>query len=459
MRRDLGLALGALLLISAAVRIRYFTGLQVGDDVVYSTITVDRLSGTLHFGNVQQTRSGFLLPLLGSYALFGPGEVPLVLYNLLTSVALVAALFFLGRTLFGDPAGVLAAALAAVHPNLVRFATECHTDTPSALWLTLAVACLLSAGRSDRPRPRLLLGGLLLGWAYLHKEHAVFLLPFIAGHGLVTRRSWTWYLPMLLPLVAVVLAEFAAFALLTGNPLKRYEMIRYWHSGQYMRDLYPTAGAVLYRLFLDLPARLAAPWHGLVFPAAAVAAAFLRRLPQARWVIGWFLALYAGYSFWPSSLVPFRPGFALFEWTLPVLQPPLILLLAAGLARLRRAVAVLAALSAAHLIAIHSAWVREARYTEGAREAVEWIRRENPARVFADDKTIEALDFFEGHRPARRYLAFQSDEPAIRAMVVVDKFWTEPGRWWSRPVRPELAQPPPSWRRIHESPRLVIYRT
>src|SRR5688572_13139645 len=133
----LGWALAILLAVAAGVRVRWFTGLQMGDDVVYSKITVNRLHGTTSYHNVHQTRSGFLLALLGSYALFGPGEIPLVLYNMLSSLGLVAALAVLGRRLYGDAAGLAAGAIAALHPNLVRFASECHTDTPVALWLTL----------------------------------------------------------------------------------------------------------------------------------------------------------------------------------------------------------------------------------------------------------------------------------------------------------------------------------
>ncbi len=463
MPRPVGWALLALLCLAAAVRIVYFTGLQVGDDIVYSKITVDRLHGTTHFSNVHQTRAGFLLPLLASYALFGPGEVPLVLYNLLCSVGLAAAVFFLARRFFGDGAGLFAAAVAAFHPNLVRFATECHTDTPVALWHALAVLAFLAALDSPRPRPLLVLAGLLLGWAWLHKEHAVFLIPFLAGHAIVTRRRWTGYLPMALPALGVFLAELAGFAILTGNPFKRFEMIRYWHAGQYMAEQFPTTGSILYRLFLDLPLRLLAPWHGLAALAGLVAGGILvaRRVPGSRLLAGWWLAIYLGYSFWPSSIVPFLPAFSLYEWTLPVLQPPLVCLLAGGLSRARRpaAAAALLALTALHLPIGHGAWLREQRYADGAREARAWIERERPARVIADDKTIEALDFFEGHDARRVYLSFQAAQELGGAVVIVDRFWTEEGRWHSRPVPPEVRSPPRGWKKAYESPRLVIYRT
>ncbi|HEX7900515.1 MAG TPA: glycosyltransferase family 39 protein [Planctomycetota bacterium] len=448
-------ALAILLAVAAGVRIRWFTGLQMGDDIVYSRITVDRLSGTTSYHNVHQTRSGFLLGLLGSAAAFGPGEVPLVLYNLLCSLGLVAALSVLGGRLFGDAAGLAAGAIAALHPNLVRFASECHTDTPAALWLTLALAALRAATSSDRSGPLRLLSGLLMGWAYLHKEHAVFVIPFVLGHWIAGGRRWTWYLPTGLAFAGVFAAELAGFAILTDNPFKRYEMVRYWHAGQYMAEQYPTSGALLYRVFLDLPAKLLAPWNGLIFPAGLIALWAVRRDVRARWIAGWFLALYLGYSAWPSSLVPFRPGFTLYQWTLPVLWPPLILLLAAGLARLRPrvAVAILLLLSLVHLGAIHAAWVHDRRFSDGPREARAWLEGKPYARIFADDKMIEAFDFWDGHDPSRRYFRFQDPEAPSRGVVIVDRFRTEPGHWWSRPG----VTPDPRWKTLYESGRLRIY--
>lgn len=420
------------LVLAAGVRVRYFTGLQVGDDVVYSKIAVDRLSGTFSVHNVHQTRSGFLLALMGSYALFGPGEVPLVLYNLLCSLGLVAALFLLGRRLFGEGAGVAAGLLAALHPNLVRFATECHTDTPVALWLTLAFAALL-----ERDRPRQVLAGLLVGWAYLHKEHAVFALPF-----LLAIRAW----PALAAFAGVFAAELLGFALLTDTPFKRFEMVRYWHAGQYMAEQYPTSSAILFRLFLDLPLKLLNPLNGLVFPLALAAAWAGRRHPDVRRVGAWALVLALGYAFWPSSIRPFRPGFTLYDWTLPVLWPGLILLLA----RIPRAA--ILGISLAHLIAIHVAWTKDRELLDGPREARAWLRERPFARVFTDDKTAEALDFWEGHDPGRRYIPFQAEAPS-RGAVILDRVRTRPGRWWSRPG----VEPRPGWRLLHESGSLSVY--
>src|SRR4030095_9073597 len=124
--------------------------------------------------------------------------------------------FLLGRAMFGDGAGVLGGLVVAVHPNLVRFATECHTDTPAALWMALAVLAVYAARLSD-PGARLrILAGLLLAWAYLHKESTIYMALFFAGHWWFTRRSWKWYLPIAAPLAGGVVLGVRAGADVAG---------------------------------------------------------------------------------------------------------------------------------------------------------------------------------------------------------------------------------------------------
>jgi 4-amino-4-deoxy-L-arabinose transferase-like glycosyltransferase len=460
------IVLMVLLVVAAGVRLRYFSGIQVGDDIVYSTIAAQRVQGDFRVSNVHEARLGFLLPLTLSYLVFGVGEFPLLLYNLLCSIGLVAAVFFLARKFWGDGAGAVAGALAAIHPNLVFFASECHTDTPVALWQALCVLSLLSAD-SGRSRALRVLAGLLLGWAWLHKEHAIFLVPFIAGYAIATRRPWTWLLPVALPAAAVFAAETALNAVLTGNAFQRFAMVRALHVGHYMTAEYATTGALLRRMFLELPLLLFTPrsdhhWEGTLNLACAASGIFLlvRRAAGARILAGWFTAIFLAYSFWPSSLSPYLPAFLLFYWTLPPLAGPLVCLAGGAAAGARRefvaaAVLILASIS---LWSIHRSWEEGLKFAAGPREAHAWLARERPARVVTDDKTIEVLDFLDGHRPARTYVPFQKGSGFVGSVVVVDRFWTEPGRWWSRPVAPELQSPPASWSKVYESDRIVIYR-
>ena len=455
-------SLAALLILAAAARLFWFSGLQVGDDIVYSKIAAARAAGEWRYTNVHEARNGFLLPITLSYALFGPGELPLVGYNLLCSLGLVAALFLLARRFWGDAAGVVAGAVAALHPNLVFFATECHTDTPVAFWQALTVLVFLSAVDAERPGRRLALAGALVGWTWLHKEHAVFLIPVFAAHWIATRRRWTWYLPMALAALGVFAAELVFFGAMTGDPFKRFALVKSMHVGHYIATRYADAGELAWRLFLELPLRLFWPrsgpaweWAVNFLGLACGIAALLRKAPGARFVAGWWLALYLAYCFWPSSLRPYLPSFYLFDWTLPLLAGPLICFVGAELARRPRplAAAALVLVALGSVVTSRILDQRGRRFAAGGREAHAWLAREKPARVVTDDKTIEVLDFLDGHRPARTYVPFQ-EATSFEGVVIVDKFWTRPGQWWTRPG----IEVPPGWTKLYDSERLAIYR-
>lgn len=467
MSRRTAISLTLFVVAAAGLRAWCFTGLQIGDDIVYSSIAVNRLNGVPEVTNTQGARGGFMLPIVASYALFGAGEVSLVLYNLLCSTALVGVVFLLARKLFGEAAAAPAALVAAVHPNLVRYASECHTDTPVAFWIALALLVFVSALDDDPGARRRILSGVILGWGYLNKETVVYMALFFAGHWIATKRSWKWYLPVGLPVAGTVLLEMIGFWAMTGNPLERYAMIRRWHAGHYMAERYTTLGSILHRQFIELPVLLFTPWWGnryvgILNLACLGAGAWnlAKRVPGIGIAAGWFLAIYAGYSFWPSSLRPFLPGFFLFDWTLPALGAPLALLFGSAPLRLPKPALALAmaGVAVAAGVTLHTARNDGRVYSAGAREAGPWLRAHPNARVITDDKTIEGLDFFEGHNPSRVYVPFERAADYAGAVVIVDKFWSQPGRWWSRPV-PDLARRPPStWTKLHESEQIVIYR-
>jgi hypothetical protein len=226
------------------------------------------------------------------------------------------------------------------------------------------------------------------------------------------------------------------------------------------------------RLFLELPRRLFFPrrppdfeWLLNLLGLVGAVVGSVRNAPGARFLTGWWLSLQLAYAFWPSSLRPYLPAFYLFDWTLPPLLGPLAGTAALELAR-RRPPAIAFALGALALCAMstsRSLQERGATFAAGGKEAHAWLERENIDWVLTDDKTIEVLDFLDGHRPKRTYSSFERVpmaglEGLLVEVVLVDKFWTEPDRWWSRKIPDVLRRPPPGARTRYESPRLLLYR-
>lgn len=467
-RRE-ALLLAVLLLLATGLRVRYFTGLQVGDDVVYSRIAVDHLHGDWNVWSVHAARRGFVLPIVASFAVLGHGEFSLVLYNILCSLGTVVVAYLLARRFFGPVAAFMAALAISVHPLLVFHASECHTDTALAFWTSLAMMLFLRADASPRPMILLVTAGLVLGWAYWTKEAVVAVIPFFVAHWIVRRRRWTWYVPMLLSGVLAVAVEWIHYEVTIGVPFYRYRLIRELHTDSFMSLAYGKWGSILFRILPELPGRLFLPiptkpetWHRILNLASGIAAVVLwrRKTAGARFFVAWFLAIYLFYSFWPSSFLPYRPGFNLYAWTLPVFVVPLACCLGGFFRAWNRRMALAAVgIGLFSVTTIHLTWPSARRFAAGPIEARAWLLRENPPRIVSDAKTLEAFDFFDAHRPQRRYESFVTVGPDEKGVRIVDKVRIEPGRWWSVAVPPEVRQPPPSWKKMYESDRIVIYRS
>lgn len=129
---------------------------------------------------------GYPLFLAGVYALFGHH-----LWAARGAQALVGALtallaFLLGRRLFGERAGILAAGGVALSPELVAASSLLLTEVWFAFLLSVAVWAFL-AGESSGSPARSVAAGLAVGVASLTRGAALVLLPVMAGSILLRR--------------------------------------------------------------------------------------------------------------------------------------------------------------------------------------------------------------------------------------------------------------------------------
>ncbi len=119
---------------------------------------------------------------LGRHLLYGTGlDIQKValwarLPFLLMGAGLVVCLFFLGRTLAGPAAGLVAASLAAFEPNLLAHAKVATTDLGCAFFMLLAIWSFWRAWQGGCWRD-VLACGLLTGFALLAKYTSLLLGP------------------------------------------------------------------------------------------------------------------------------------------------------------------------------------------------------------------------------------------------------------------------------------------
>lgn len=123
------------------------------------------------------------------YRIFGPHLLALRLIEVVLGTISVAMIGVVGRRLFGSTAGLVAMALAAIHPVLTFLPATQFSENLLVLVLVLAFAAAFAAWR-ERSLARWAVAGVCFGLAVLVRPNAVLLLPGLAfGFALAMRRE------------------------------------------------------------------------------------------------------------------------------------------------------------------------------------------------------------------------------------------------------------------------------
>ncbi len=135
-----------------------------------------------------------LWPMATSIHLFGASEMAVRLPSLLFSTLSILLTFFIGRRLFGDRIGLLAACLHAMHGRLIEVAagrlSSDHVETLYLFFAEWAMLLTLKYYQSAKRPASLAIGiGALTGSAFLCKWIAALFIPIVwLGIGLWLRR-------------------------------------------------------------------------------------------------------------------------------------------------------------------------------------------------------------------------------------------------------------------------------
>lgn len=122
---------------------------------------------------------------LGESYLYGRAVV------IVFSLALVVAVYFFGRHVFGEAAGRAAAFLLAISPTAVYFGRAFIVDTPSVFFSVVAIYAFLRYTETEQPRLAIL-GGVCLALAWMVKLPAFLTFGPVAFIGLRARRRALW---------------------------------------------------------------------------------------------------------------------------------------------------------------------------------------------------------------------------------------------------------------------------
>lgn len=159
----------------------------------------------------------------GLYVAFPPGQTAVLVAQSLISSVLAVVMFLIGRILWSQRAGLLAALLTISHPAFVYYDThKLHPLSFDSLMTSLVVFALLWV-RGSRHAGAPLLAGLVLGAAILQRGTLLLLLPlgllwlwfFNPRHGRLLRHTAGYLLGVML----VVTPWVARNHLIHGAPL------------------------------------------------------------------------------------------------------------------------------------------------------------------------------------------------------------------------------------------------
>jgi hypothetical protein len=441
------------LFLGLGIRLLFFTGPNEADSVIYSheAYLIQQGSWSESEG-VQGTRLGLTLPIAVSQALLGVNEVALVLPFLLYWVLEMTAFYVLGLRWFGNKR-FLAPALWVfwICPLDVFAATDPHADLPMTAWqiAALALLCFPDRGRVI-DRGRALLGGMLVGLAYLTKFPGVLILPFLVLF-FAGRRQWRTAGWVCAGAAGIFVGESLLHGWLHGDPWHRYHALQGAHPRlvqaytphnpwmfAYLRELWnPIASQFPYTVgigYLLLWSLLWMPWWKV----------------EARFAALWGGVVFLPLNFMPQDMTFQYPAFAHYARTLHPILPVIAFLFASSwnLAgpRGRWVGGVLAILyslfSMAGMYVLH----KDARgWGEVPRRVVRLAEQQVPSQLLVDWRVTLAYRFYAGFEPAfsiRGANGLVPEEIPPGAWVVLDQDWLD--------YEPSSRHVPPAW--MHSPP-------
>ncbi|WUH97573.1 glycosyltransferase family 39 protein [Spirillospora sp. NBC_00431] len=261
----------------------------------------------------QVTRIGLVLPARLVQEILGDGQAAYFVIAALGGCAFFVGTYLVVRSLFGDLAGVAAAAVLLVHPFFTMTNPFGHEitwstgvmlpDMPGAGLFTIGMAGLVVASRrTGRAQTRMLVAaGVFMGSAFLVREFLAFLFLAIPLYLALLRIPWRRNVTVGAPMVAVLAVNLVHNQIVWGSPLAG--LISAAEHGGQSRD-YVTRGLAA-RSFL----RAMHDWNelGLVFTAAlglTIAGWAVTRDRRLALVLVWFFTLAVPLTLFSGVLDP-----------------------------------------------------------------------------------------------------------------------------------------------------------
>ena len=335
--------LGAVLLMALSLRIGLSNPVAIGSDMAgdYYPPALDLIefgTGSWDQWTAWYLRLGVLIPLALAHAVSGSAEIAIPAAALPFSVAQVLIVFVIGRLLFNDSIGLLAAFFEAVYPVSVIFGSRPLPDTMMSCWVSAAFLAFIGGYKFSK-NSLFCVAGVFLGLAYTAKLTGVFGGIVLLGFYFIRRRRLSPNIPWLLVagVIVVIVFETILLSLLQGELNLRLlnvlsKSTSFYGEANAVTDwtrYFPGfVGILLWPLVGDIV------YHGFFGWAAFLAGIFLvrqgRLRNEQRLVVWWSLGLLLLINF--ACFGFSRPiVYSVYSRYIMFITPPMVLMLAIAL--------------------------------------------------------------------------------------------------------------------------------
>jgi len=209
-----------ILILAGILRIIYFVGIQLADDLFYIKYVHDLLEGGFRLPmNHWETRWGLVLPVYLFSRIFGFNEYGFAVFPFICSLANIILIYYIAENLFKRRTGVISAILLGVFPLDLYFSTSVYPTVPLATMCGLSVYFILRSKSLNR-NFYCFWSGSFMGMAYLIHSTGLFLALFLVPYILfiVKGQKVKRFIFLSIGILIVLIAEMGAYSIIAHNP-------------------------------------------------------------------------------------------------------------------------------------------------------------------------------------------------------------------------------------------------
>jgi len=213
-----------ILLLALLLRLIFFTGFSGSDDYLLVKAADDLNKGRLdfHASNHIPMRLALLYPAAFLIKIFGVNDFAISFFPLLCSLGIIFFTYLIGRKLFNEPIGLLAAALLAIFPLEILHSSILVAELIGGFFFLSCFYLLLFDKKSFS-----FFGGVSLGIAYLAKEIYLLTLPLLLLYLWHRKKKIvSLHFLFILGFLIIFLIEIFYFFSVTGNLFFRQEAVQ-----------------------------------------------------------------------------------------------------------------------------------------------------------------------------------------------------------------------------------------